>query len=125
MTPTYHVGQILYHRASGERAIVANFTRDGSAMNIRCGPREGDGEIASAMWVSDVYSTEPVVVPSGFYPIEKPTEPGWYWWKSGSLWTIRVEESEGKLCAIERDQHWFISEKSDRGQWYGPKIPMP
>lgn len=124
--PAYHVGQILYHRASGERAIVVFApVQDGSNYWLSAGCGHNKMEfVAPAEKFDLIFSTEPVVVPSGFYPIEKPTEPGWYWWKSGSLWAIRVDESEGQLCAIERDQHWFLHEKP-HGQWYGPKIPSP
>lgn len=121
--PAYHVGQILYHRASGERAIVAHisieegFTRP--VIYVSAGVDRDDRYAEETLGV--IYSTEPVIVPSGFYPIEMPTEPGWYWWKAnlqfgGSPQISEVRMLDGKLL-LPSDPAFTT--------YYGPKIPMP
>lgn len=116
--PAYHVGQILYHRASGERAIVTEvmpgiIALSANIANMCVEVRKGD--------MPGIFSTEPVVVPSGFYPIEKPTEPGWYWWKAslqfgGSPRISEVRMLDGKL---------MLPADPAITTYYGPKIPSP
>lgn len=113
----YHVGQILYHRASGERAIV---------VEVRPGVVQVSADVNRFVefhldGMPLVFSTEPVVVPSGFYPIEKPTEPGWYWWKAkgpfaGPPMPVEVRLLDGKI---------MLPLHPKDATYYGPKIPTP
>lgn len=62
-----------------------------------------------------------------FHPIEKPTEPGWWWYFHSNVMQIqRVHRNEqGKLRCT---QGWLMHEwplTDMPGKWYGPKIPEP
>lgn len=115
--PPYHVGQILYHRASGERAIVTDVPA--GRVDVSAGVKTFIQFHESQMEL--IFSTEPVVVPSGFYPIEKPTEPGWYWWKANGHFAGQPQINEVRML----DGKLMLPSHPANTTYYGPKIPMP
>lgn len=69
-----------------------------------------------------------------FYPINKPTEPGWYWFRIGSRlaqpFPLKVTIEEGELwghSVMPPSPGTPFKARVEKfvGQWYGPKLELP
>lgn len=69
-----------------------------------------------------------------FYPINKPTEPGWYWFRISSRlaqpFPLKVTIEEGELwghSVMPPSPGTPFKARVEKfvGQWYGPKIEPP
>jgi len=64
-----------------------------------------------------------------YHPIDKPTEPGWYWWRYPGTNKYSAEEiacdRDGTLRQENQRDGGLEDIPPDWGTWYGPKIEMP
>lgn len=73
-----------------------------------------------------------------FHPIERPTEPGWYWYRTPSLevgafdfWMYHVamiedyDSDDNLVETLMVDEGDGCDIDTYPGQWYGPAIPEP
>ena len=63
-----------------------------------------------------------------YHPIDKPTEPGWYWWQQpnkGTFWPELIELHDGRLQQWNQRDGGHDDIVDGWGQWFGPVIQPP